>query len=288
MEVYIEYVVLDNLIINYVLLKLTSFTLKLNSKTICCFFSSLIGTIFAVLMPFLKLEIFNVYENVVLFLIKMLLGFVMVLLIKKPNNLLNLLTAFFLFLTYTFVMGGMCFGLMYLLNLETTFSGVLLYGFEIPVSIFILLGLMYLKILFGLIKIVKRKINYSNFYYDVKFVSNHKTIYVSGFLDSGNQVKVDDSSVLIINYKTLIKLFPNLNLQNLLTGRLNEVGLPSATMVNITTANGKSKMLTFVLDEVQIIDNKNKVLTLRKQKIGLAKTNFLGEFDCLLSPEIFN
>jgi hypothetical protein len=67
---------------------------------------------------------------------------------------------------------------------------------------------MYLKILFGLIKIVKRKINYSNFYYDVKFISNHKTVYVSGFLDSGNQVKVDDSSVLIINYKTLIKLFP--------------------------------------------------------------------------------
>lgn len=288
MEVYIEYVILDNLIINYVLLKLTSFTLKLNSKNLCCFLSSGLGTICAVLIPFFNLNLFGVYANLVLFLLKMLLGVVMVLIIKKPNNIINLLTTFLLFLTYTFVMGGMCFGLMYLLNLETTFSGVLLYGFEIPVSLFLLLGLMYLKILFSLIRIVKNKVNYSNFYYDVKFISNHKTVYVSGFLDSGNQVKVDDKAVLIINYKTLLKLYPNLSLQNLLVGKLNETGLTSATMVNITTANGKSKMLTFVLDEVQIIDNKNTVTTLKKQKIGLAKTNFLGKFDCLLSPELFN
>lgn len=284
MEVYIEYVVLDNLIINYVLLRLVNFSLKLNAKKSLCVLSAVIGTIASVLFPFLNFNI--ALNNLILFILKLLLGLVMVLIIKKPKSLTCLITTFFLFLTYTFVLGGMCFGLIYMLNLKTTFSGVLINGFEIPISLFLLLGLCYLKILFGLIKIVKHKCNYSKFYYDVKLCVNNKHTLVTGFLDSGNQINVLNSGIVVINYKTLIKLYPNLNLQKLIVGNLKECGLKNAQLINITNSGGNTKMLTFTLDELQIVGENNKVINLKNQVVGLAKTNFNGKFDCLLSPEL--
>lgn len=287
MEVYIEYVILDNLIINYVLLRFTNFSLKLNAKKWLCVLSSAIGTIVAILFPFINLNLSNALNNAILFSLKIVLGLVMVSIIKKPKSFLNYVTTFFLFLTYTFVLGGMCFGLIYMLNLKTTFSGVLIYGFEIPVSLFLLLGLCYLKILFGLIKLVKHKLNYSKFYYDVKLSVNNKTTFVTGFLDSGNQIKAGEGGIVVINYKTLLKLYPNLNLQKLIVGNLKETGLKNAKLINVVNSAGNSKMLTFTLDELQIVDENNKVLNLKNQVVGLAKTNFGKKFDCLLSPEIF-
>ena len=287
MEVYIEYVVLDNLIINYVLLSLTSYSLKLNAKKSLCVVSSMFGTVCAILFPFIKFN-FETHINILLlFLCKMLVGLIMVLIIKKPKNFQGFIVAFFLLLTYTFILGGMCYGMMCLFNVQTTFSGIIMFGFEIPVSLFLLLGLCYLKVLFALIKIVKHKANFSKFYYDVKLSVNNRTTYVTGFLDSGNQVKINDGAVVVINYKTLLKLYPNLNVANLVVGKLSETGLKNAGMINVSTADGNCKMLTFTLDELQIIDDDNKVINLKNTKIGLAKTNFYGKFDCLLSPELF-
>ncbi len=287
MEVYIEYVILDNLIINNILLRLTSYALKLNAKKYLCFFSALVGTIVAVLMPFINFGINETFNNFALFLIKMLLGLVMVLIIKKPKNFISLAVSFFMFLTFTFVLGGMCFGIIYMLNLKTTFSGILLFGFEIPISLFLLLGLCYLKILFTLIKTVKHRCNYSSFYYDVKLAANNKKVFVTGFLDSGNQIKVDSNGIVVINYKTLMKLYPNLNFEKLIMGNLKETGLKNAQMINVVNSTGKTQMLTFVLDELTIVGENNNVIRLKNHVVGLAKTNFNGKFDCLLSPEIF-
>ena len=174
-----------------------------------------------------------------------------------------------------------------MLNLQTTFSGILMFGFEVPISLFLLLGLCYLKILFGLIKVVKHKCNYSKFYYDVKLTANNKNVVVTGFLDSGNQIKVDNNGMVVINYKTLIKLYPNLNFEKLIMGNLKQTGLKNAQVINVVNSAGKTKMITFTLDELTIIGENNDILSFKNYVVGLAKTNFAGKFDCLLSPEIF-
>ena len=197
-------------------------------------------------------------------------------------------TTFFLFLTYTFVLGGMCFGFIYFLNLKTTFSGLILYGFEIPVSLFVLLGLFYLRIIMFLITYIKNKNHYSNFYFDVKLKNKNNIVRVTGFLDSGNQIKVNDSGLPVINYRTLIKLFPNIDVKSLILGDLEITKLTNAQFVSLQNSSGKTKMLTFDVEEVEIVDDKNKVIKLKNQKVGLAKSNFYGKFDCLLSVELFN
>ncbi len=287
MEVYIEYVILDNLIINYILLMLTSQTMKLCAKKSLCFLSSCFGTVVSIVLPLINFNLNNNLYNLILLILKIGLGMLMILIIKKFNNFKQYITSFFLFITYTFVLGGMCFGFIYLLNLKTSFSGLIIWGFEIPVGLFVLLGVLYLKILINIIKIVRHKQTYHKFYFDVTLKNESKKITITGFLDSGNQIMVNNCGIIVINLKTLLKLYPNVNYKNIITGSLNNIGLKNAEFINVVNSSGKNKMLVFTLDELEIVDDSNKVICLKNQKIGLAKTNFYGKFDCLLTPEIF-
>ncbi|HBP43977.1 MAG TPA: hypothetical protein DD621_04875, partial [Clostridiales bacterium] len=65
-------------------------------------------------------------------------------------------------------------------------------------------------------------------------------------------------------------------------------GLNNAKFVNMVNSSGSDKMLLFTIDKVEVIDHNNNVTVLNNQSVGLAKTNFCGKFDCLLSPSIFN
>ncbi len=277
MEVYIEFVVLDNLIINYVLLNFVNLTLKLNAKKYLMLLSSCVGMIVAIFLPLLSLH------NMVLFIIKLLLGIIMILIIKKQKNIKQYLLAYLLFLTYTFVLGGMCFGLMFMLNMKTTFSGVILYNFEIPISLFVLLVLFYSKLLFKLIRNIQKKFVYHTFYYDVKITHNNKSVYISAFLDSGNHIEIDNGGVNIINLNAFIKLFPNINYQQIILGNLKNCGLKNAEFINVGSAVSSNKMLIFNVDQIEIIKDDSSVL-IQNAKLGLTKSKFSNNFDCLLSP----
>ncbi len=277
MEVYIEFVILDNLIINYILLNLVNLTLKLNAKKSLMLISSLTGMIVAIFLPLITLN------NIVLFVIKIFLGLIMVLIIKKPKDFKSFIVEFSLFLTYTFVLGGMCFGVMFMLNTKTSFSGVILYNFEIPVSLFILLGLFYLKFMIKLIKTIRKKFTFNNFYYDVKVTNNNISLYLNGFLDSGNQLECDGTGVMVINYASFLKLYPNIDYQKLIMGNLQNCGLKNAKFINVGSAANTGKMLIFNVDELEVITN-NKTVKLNNAKLGLSKSRFNSDFDCLLSP----
>lgn len=277
MEVYIEFVIIDNLIINYILLSLVSTTLKLNAKKSLILLSSLIGMMVAIFLPLITIN------EVALIVIKFVLGLVMVAIIKKPKNVIIFVLSFVLFLSFTFAMGGMCFGIMFMLNVNSTFSGVIINSFEIPVSLFVLLGILYLNIMLKLIKTIRRKFVFSNFYYDVKITNNSTSLHLNGFLDSGNQIECEGNGVVVINYSSFLKLYPGIDYQKLIMGNLKNCGLKNAKFINVGSAANCGKMLVFNVDELEIMAN-NKILKLNNAKLGLSKNRFGGDFDCLLSP----
>ena len=77
MEIYIEYVLIDNFVINYLILLLVKKTMKLKTSIFRMVLSSGIGTIVAVLMP-----LFSV-SNWLFILIKLLLGVSMILILSR-------------------------------------------------------------------------------------------------------------------------------------------------------------------------------------------------------------
>ena len=100
MEVYIEYVITDNFIIDYFLLSLALKYSKaqVNRKRIA--FSAAIGTIVAVLMP-----IFNA-SAALKFFIKVALAFVMIIAAAKPKSGRGYFLSLCLFLIFTVIFGG--------------------------------------------------------------------------------------------------------------------------------------------------------------------------------------
>ena len=77
MEIYIEYVLIDNLVINALILLCTKKTLKLKTSWLRLGLSSLLGTVVAVMLPLINIS------SIFLILIKIGLGVLMVLILSR-------------------------------------------------------------------------------------------------------------------------------------------------------------------------------------------------------------
>lgn len=275
MEVYIEYVILDNLIINSILIYLTCITLKNKINKYRIMLGSVVGTIFAIVMPFISLNSF------LLFIIKMCVGLIIVLSFCK-FKIKDIILSYTLFITYTFLMGGMCFGLMYLLNLNVSANGFIIYNFNIPLSIIILAIFIYFLILK---KFVTYKKNILNFSYLVEVKKDDKTIKLQGFLDTGNQIYDDyGNPIVVISKSSFIKAFPTISLIKIATNNVNNYDLKNSKYIVISTANATTKMLTFKCDKMVVFDNK-KCNEYNNITIGVSNSNFNKKFDCILHTE---
>ena len=92
MEVYVEYVIIDNLIIDFLLLKLSTKTAQVRSSLTRLILSSVIGTAVAVIMPLFSIN------SVLQVIIKLLLSITMCLISAKTDNLKKHLINFLFFI----------------------------------------------------------------------------------------------------------------------------------------------------------------------------------------------
>lgn len=278
MQYYIEYVLLDNLIINHIIITLTLKTLKIHITYKKIFLVSFLGAVFAVVMPFIILPVY------MLFFLKMLVGLVLVLCLKK-QNIKNTIITYLLFLTYTFILGGVCFALLFMLNPKININSLVILGFDFPISIFVLIVFFYLYFLFKLIVVLNQKKSVTNYIYSIVLKNNNKTYNLKGFLDTGNQLNYNYYPVSLINLNTFYKVF-NILPQNLLLNNIPKDTLNNANFIMANSISGQKKILVFTVDELTVVQD-YRSLVYKNAYIGLALTNFNDNFDCLLNPQLF-
>ena len=277
MEIYIEYLLIDNLIINSLIIYLTSrFSgFKMSKRRI--FLSSLFATMFSFVFPF-----FNNFNFMVLLFLKLVVGFIITLILKKHKSFLGLIVCFLLFVTSTFIVGGFVYGLINILGLSTTLNGLLINNFEIPMGVVVLVLCLYVILLNKLINCVKNRCLHSSEYVDV-FVNNLNKIYkINAYYDTGNGL-YDNLSNKPINMISL-KLYKKIvdyacDYKNSCVAE----GLKNMHYVSVKTISGCDKVLVFEIDALKIL-NKNKSYKFENVCVGVSKTNF-GEFDCLLHKD---
>lgn len=276
MAIYIEYVIIDNLIMNMLILNLTNKMLKLNAKKFNIFLSAALGTIFAIFLPYIKL---NTY---LLFLIKMFFGLIMVVILKKVTNFKKLLATYVWFLGFTFILGGLCFGLLYMFNFKTSINGIIIGGFEIPVSLFLLLILFYVYLLSKSLHFIKRNNTVKNFTYNLVIKLNNQTYHLEGFLDSGNRLYDNGKPLVILSKKVFDKILSsNLSSLNL------ENDFKDAHYITVKSINGSKKILVINVDELFIFKNET-IKSFKNTPVAISNTNFSGEFDCLLHTDLLD
>lgn len=211
MTIYLDIVLIENLIMNYIILFATGYILKIKLNHIRLVLSALLGGIYSILA---YMEILPIYTN---FFMKILLSVVMVYLAYNAKNIKLLLKQITIFYLTSFVFGGCSFALLYFVKpQEILMKNGMLIG-TYPLKIAVLGGIVGFTISVIAFKIVKRKLNKKDMFCDITVFIEEKSIKTKAMIDTGNMLKdpITRMPVIVIEKDILYEIIPCKILDNL-------------------------------------------------------------------------
>ena len=234
MQVYIEVVIINNLLINALILTLTLRFLRHKISKALIFISSAIGTIYAIFLPLA--DILN------LFVFKIILAILMVAIIMGRCTFKRYLSACAIFFSLTFAMGGITQGLASILSIDLAKVNSTLIPFFVGLAGLIVLFAQ--KLIYKHVILARRKSRYEDF---VIISANGKEVSCKAYYDSGNRLYYKNSPTIIIDKSVALQLFEQQEL-NLVKDN-----------TQIDTVTGKKKLQVVTLDYLRTQDKKDKV-----------------------------
>lgn len=262
MPVYIEYVFLDNFVLDLLLLKAVSAARRENSRLFRQIIASLVGAAFAVAFPLFAIS------PIIKTILKLLLGAAVVLIcFGGSRTQRSFFLDFFLFLLCSFAFGGTMLGLMSLFDLSTLIS----FG-EFSFGAVMLAGYALYRLTVKIIMRLFRASAKNAFAYPCAITLGKKRIETSGFLDSGNMLFDSRSGlpVSVVSKKLALTLTDKST-----RGRYIEA----------TTISGRQKMLVFQADRLEIY-NGEEVNTIEYVLLGVSGRK-LKDCEIILNPSLW-
>ncbi len=268
MTIYIESFLIQNILINFCLLKLVKITTHCKTSFFKMLLSSIVGAAFSVFVViFLKN---NLLHNIV----KLLCGILMILLAFKGSKKQTIFNFILLFI-YTYAFGGFITSISSK-TFVTSFGIVTASKFSIELVCVIIIALTF--IFEKVTKHIKFKIKTNNLIYPITLFSNGKSLKINAYLDTGNLLNYSGLPVVIINLDSFLKL-NNINLIEYLTLNCEKI------LTN--TVTGSKQLNMFKIDKLELkIDGKTRTFTSPYVAVNrqFTKTNY----DALLGPLFFN
>ncbi len=279
MEIVVEYVLVDNLVIDYLILYLSCKLLRQKVVFWRISLASVLGAGCALITPIMALPTWA------LILFKLLLGWVMVRVGIKPTTIKKEIISYLTFLGMTAVMGGVCFGIIYMLSGDIEASYLLLYNLEIPVGVILLAVALTALAISKMIKYFYHKKVFNNFVFKTVIYDKGKEIQIDAFLDSGNTLidPVTNKPIVIIDYLTFNKLY-DLPMTQLLTKQVDEI--ENSHYIEFGTVGKRDSMLIFEIEKMQVIVSDKDTKELKNVALGLSFAKLKKSFECnaLLHP----
>lgn len=210
MTIYIDIIIVENLIMNYIILYATGLISKSKKSYLRMFLASLIGAIYATLEYVLKV---NIYSNIIL---KTILSIIIVYVAFYPQNAKKMCKQIVLFYVTTFTFGGIATYLIYVLKPQNIIIKNGMYvGTYVLKVIFIgaIVGTIILAIAF---KMAKNKLTKKDMICKVKIKLNGKEETVEAMVDTGNMLKepITGTPVVVVERTSLYDLLPKEILNN--------------------------------------------------------------------------
>lgn len=210
MTIYIDIIIVENLIMNYIILYATGLISKSKKSYLRMFLASLIGAIYATLEYVLKV---NIYSNIIL---KTILSIIIVYVAFYPQNAKKMCKQIVLFYVTTFTFGGIATYLIYVLKPQNIIIKNGMYvGTYVLKVIFIgaIVGTIILAIAF---KMAKNKLTQKDMICKVKIKLNGKEETVEAMVDTGNMLKepITGTPVVVVERTSLYELLPKEILNN--------------------------------------------------------------------------
>ncbi len=294
MTIYIDVVLIENLLMNYIILFATAIILKLQVKQIRLITGSLVGAIYTIISYVSGLKI---YSN---FFLKLILSIIIIYISFNPKSLKKLLKFTLIFYLTSFVFGGAAFALIYVVKPQELLknNGLILNSKSLRV-IFISAIIAFIVIIIGF-KIVKNKISAKDMYCDIEIKINNKKIQTKAMIDTGNFLKepITNTPVIVVEHTLLYECIPKeiLNhIEDILGGDFSEIPdsvrkeyISKLKVIPFSSLGKQNGMLLGIKPEGVIIKNEEEEKENNNVIIGIYNKSLTkrGEYRALLGIEI--
>ncbi len=222
MTIYIDVVLMENLIMNYIILLATGVILKTKIKHFKIIMSSLIGAIYTILAYVITIPIYSS------FFMKFLLSIIIIYVAYNPQNVKKMWKILIVFYLTSFVFGGAAFALIYIVKPQDILMKNGLFLGTYPMKSVVLAGIIGFIIIVTAFKIVRNRITKRDIYKNVKIEIDGKQIHLNAILDTGNMLKdpITGSPVIVVEKSILYEILPIElldNIENILGGNLEKI-----------------------------------------------------------------
>lgn len=292
--VYIDVIILENLIMNFIILYATGIILKIKMSYFKIFLSSLIGAIYVILEYIIKL---NIYSNI---FVKIILSIIMIFIAYNPQNMKSMWKEIIVFYVTTFTFGGIATYLIYVLKPQNIIvkNGMFVGTYVLKV-IFIgaILGTIILIIAF---KISKNKMTKNDLTCNVKIKLNGREKTLKAIVDTGNMLKepITGTPVVVIEktalYDIIAKEILN-NLDSILGGDFSKIPekirnkyVPKLRIIPFSSLGKENGMLVGIKPEqIEIIEEETKEE--KNAIIGIYNKSLTkkGEYQALIGIDLY-
>ena len=295
MTIYIDIIIVENLIMNYIILYVTALISKSKINYLRIFFASLIGAIYVVVEYISKI---NIYSNIV---IKVILSISIVFIAFNPQSVKKMSKQLVLFYLTTFTFGGVATHLIYVLKPQNIIIKNGMYvGTYVLKVIFIgaVLGTIILIISF---KFAKNKITKKDMICKVKIKLNGKEIILNTMVDTGNMLKepITGNPVVVVEKMVLYDLIPKEilnNTESILGGDFEKIPedikkeyIPRLKIIPFSSLGKQNGMLIGIKPEKLEVINEQSEEEKNSAIIGIYNKSLTkrGEYNALIGIELY-
>ncbi|MDI6602381.1 MAG: sigma-E processing peptidase SpoIIGA [Thermoanaerobacteraceae bacterium] len=199
---YIDVILLENIVFNYLILYITAVLAKYKSTSVRIFLGSLTGSLYVILMFIYRNAIFQTIP------LKFMLSALIVVIVFYPPRLKDFIRLLSFFYLVSIIFGGVAFALYYLSgNYDSYyFNGVFVFN-DFPVILIVITILIGCYLIFYCIEYV-RKIRKNIIQMEILINSNSVT--TNALVDTGNTLyePISHTPVIIIEFETLKEILP--------------------------------------------------------------------------------
>ena len=204
MTIYIDIVIIENLIMNYIILCATGIVSKNKIRHLRLIMASLLGAIYSVVA---YMKILEIYSNIVL---KILLSVIIVYIAYNPQTVKKLWKTLVMFYLVSFVFGGVAFSLIYIIKPQDIIMKNGLFLGTYPLKTIILGAIVAFAIIIIAVKIIRKKFTTKDMICDIEIMLNNKKINTKALIDTGNMLKepITNTPVVVVEKILLYKCIP--------------------------------------------------------------------------------
>ena len=294
MTIYIDVIIVENLIMNYIILYATGTISKVKISYLRIFCSSLIGAIYAITEYTFKL---NIYSNII---IKTILSVIIIYVAFNPQNIKKMCKQLIIFYVTTFTFGGIATYLIYVLKPQNIIIKNGMYVGTYVLKVIFIGAIIGTIILFIAFKQVKNKITKKDMICKIKIKINGKEKTLDAMVDTGNMLKepITGTPVAVVERTSLYDLLPKEilnNTESILGGDFKNIPedikreyIPKLKIIPFASLGKQNGMLVGIKPEkIEIIneqteENKNAIIGIYNK--SLTKR---GEYKALIGIDLY-